>query len=231
MPPPVSKPFLRPTCSQLRSSSGSKPGGAAMPAGRYNLSWMTPLVATFGEVMLRLSPPGFERILQSPTFQATFGGGEANVAVSVAQLGGKSRFITVLPSSNAMADGLTGELRRFGVDVDRVVYGPGRMGLYFVEAGANQRPSKVLYDREQAARLRIAKPGSIDWKTALEGVTWFHITGITPAISASARGTLARGAAGSPGSGNSDLVRSQLPEEPLEMGKVADRSHAGAWSS
>jgi 2-dehydro-3-deoxygluconokinase len=146
---------------------------------------MTPLVATFGEVMLRLSPPGFERILQSPSFQATFGGGEANVAVSVAQLGGKSRFITVLPSSNALADGLTGELRRFGVDVDRVVYGPGRMGLYFVEAGANQRASKVLYDRAGSA-IAVAKPGSIDWKTALESVTWFHITGITPAISATA---------------------------------------------
>src|SRR4051795_7284038 len=146
---------------------------------------MTPLVATFGEVMLRLSPPGFERILQSPMFQATFGGGEANVAVSVAQLGGKSRFITVLPTSNALADGLTGELRRFGVDVDRIVYGPGRMGIYFVEAGANQRASKVLYDRADSA-IAIAKPGAIQWKTALEDVSWLHITGITPAISACA---------------------------------------------
>lgn len=135
--------------------------------------------------MLRLSPPGFERILQSPMFNATFGGGEANVAVSVSQLGGKSRFITVLPDSNALADGLAGELRRFGVEVDRIVYGPGRMGLYFVEAGANQRPSKVLYDRAGSA-IAIAKPGSINWKTALDGATWFHITGITPAISASA---------------------------------------------
>jgi len=146
---------------------------------------MTPLVATFGEVMLRLSPPGFERILQSPTFHATFGGGEANVAVSISQLGGKSRFITVLPRANALADGLAGELRRFGVDVDRVVYGPGRMGLYFVEAGANQRPSKVLYDREHSA-IALAKVGTINWRSALEGATWFHITGITPAISASA---------------------------------------------
>src|SRR3954447_21692477 len=131
---------------------------------------MPPLIATFGEVMLRLSPPGFERILQSPIFQATFGGGEANVAVSIAQFGAKSRFITVLPASNALADGLAGELRRFGVDVDRVVYGPGRMGLYFVESGANQRPSKVLYDREGSA-IALAKPGSINWKSALEGVT------------------------------------------------------------
>lgn len=135
--------------------------------------------------MLRLSPPGFERILQSPMFQATFGGGEANVAVSIAQLGAKSRFLTVLPEANAIAEGLTGDLRRFGVDVDRVVYGPGRMGLYFVEAGANQRPSKVLYDRQGSA-IALAKPGSINWKTALEGATWFHITGITPAISETA---------------------------------------------
>src|SRR3954451_2743167 len=146
---------------------------------------MPPLIATFGEVMLRLSPPGFERILQSPMFQATFGGGEANVAVSLAQLGAKSRFITVLPKANAIADGLTGDLRRFGVDVHRVAHGPGRMGIYFVEAGANQRPSKVLYDRQHSA-IAIAPPNAIDWKYALEGTTWFHITGITPAISASA---------------------------------------------
>lgn len=135
--------------------------------------------------MLRLSPPGFERILQSPSFHATFGGGEANVAVSIAQLGGKSRFITVLPASNAVADGLIGDLRGFGVDVDKIVYGPGRMGLYFVEAGANQRPSKVLYDRHGSA-IALAKPGAIDWNTALAGATWFHITGITPAISETA---------------------------------------------
>jgi 2-dehydro-3-deoxygluconokinase len=146
---------------------------------------MAPLIATFGEVMLRLSPPGFERFLQTPQFVATFGGGEANVAVSVAQYGAKSRFITVLPKSNDIASGLVSELRRFGVDTEKIVYGPGRMGTYFVEAGANQRPSKVLYDREGSA-IAVAKPGSIDWKSALEGVRWFHITGITPAISASA---------------------------------------------
>jgi 2-dehydro-3-deoxygluconokinase len=145
---------------------------------------MPPLIATFGEVMLRLSPPGFERILQSPIFQATFGGGEANVAVSLAQFGAKSRFITVLPK-NTIADGLAGDLRRFGVDVDRIAYGPGRMGIYFVEAGANQRPSKVLYDRQHSS-IAIAPLNAIDWKYALEGVTWFHITGITPAISESA---------------------------------------------
>jgi 2-dehydro-3-deoxygluconokinase len=146
---------------------------------------MTPLVATFGEIMLRLAPPGFERILQSPQFVATFGGGEANVAVTIAQFDASSRFITVLPPANAVADAFIGELRRFGVDPSHIVRGPGRMGIYYVEAGANQRPSKVLYDREHSA-IALAKPGTINWKSALRGATWFHITGITPAISASA---------------------------------------------
>jgi 2-dehydro-3-deoxygluconokinase len=143
------------------------------------------MIAAFGEIMLRLTPPGLERFLQSPQFQATFGGGEANVAVSVAQFGAASRFITVLPDANPIADAFIGELRRFGVDPSRIVRGKGRMGVYFVEAGANQRPSKVLYDRDHSA-LALAKPGSIDWQRALQDVSWFHITGITPAISASA---------------------------------------------
>jgi 2-dehydro-3-deoxygluconokinase len=146
---------------------------------------MAPVVATFGEVMLRLTPPGFERFLQSPQFMATFGGAEANVAVSLAQFGVISRFITVLPDRNSLADALIGELRRYGVDTNHIVRGPGRLGVYFVEAGANQRPSKVLYDRESSA-IAIAKPGSIDWKGALKDATWFHTTGITPAVSASA---------------------------------------------
>lgn len=135
--------------------------------------------------MLRLSPPGFERVMQTPQFVATFGGGEANVAVTLAQFGTASRFVTVLPPANAIADAFIGEIRRFGVDADQVVRAPGRMGVYFVEAGANQRPSKVLYDREGSS-IAVAKPGTIHWKKALDGVTWFHITGITPAISASA---------------------------------------------
>jgi 2-dehydro-3-deoxygluconokinase len=146
---------------------------------------MTPLFATFGEVMLRLSPPGFERFLQTPVLQATFGGGEANVAVSLAQFGAAARFISVLPEANPLADGCAGELRRFNVDDGQIVRRPGRMGVYFVEAGANQRPSKVLYDRAFSA-MALAKPGDIDWDKALAGVTWLHVTGITPAISASA---------------------------------------------
>jgi 2-dehydro-3-deoxygluconokinase len=146
---------------------------------------MEHLVASFGEIMLRLAPPGFERFLQSPQFVATWGGGEANVAVAIAQFGGRSRFITVLPNANPIADTFVGELRRFGVESDRIVRGPGRLGIYFVETGANQRPSKVVYDREHSA-IAIAKPGLVDWDRALDGATWFHITGITPALSESA---------------------------------------------
>jgi 2-dehydro-3-deoxygluconokinase len=145
---------------------------------------MSNLVISFGETMLRLAPPGFERFLQSPQFVATFGGGEANVAVAVSGFGVPARYITVIPS-NPIGDALVGELRRFGVDASRIVRGKGRMGVYFVETGANQRPSKVVYDREHSA-IAIAKPGDIDWSSALEGGSWFHITGITPAISQSA---------------------------------------------
>jgi 2-dehydro-3-deoxygluconokinase len=136
-------------------------------------------------VMLRLTPPGFERLLQTPVFNASFGGGEANVAVALAQFGAPSRFITVLPEANPIADALVGEMRRFGVDASQIVRGPGRMGIYFIEAGANQRASKVLYDRAHSA-ISIAAPDLIDWSRALEGATWFHTTGITPAVSESA---------------------------------------------
>lgn len=145
----------------------------------------TPLIATFGEVMLRLAPPAFERLLQSPQLMATFGGGEANVAVSLAQFSARSRFLSVLPDGNPIAEALVGELRRFGVETAHIVRAPGRMGIYFLEPGANQRPSKVFYDREHSA-IALAKPDIIDWKNALADATWFHTTGITPAISACA---------------------------------------------
>ncbi len=142
-------------------------------------------VAAFGEIMLRLTPPDHERFLQTPHFSATWGGGEANVAVSIAQFGGSSRYITVLPANHPMADACMGELRRFGVDVDHIVRGPGRLGIYFVETGANHRPSKVVYDRAGAA-IAIAQPGSIGWDRVLNNIGWFHMTGITPALSDSA---------------------------------------------
>ena len=139
---------------------------------------------TFGEIMLRLRAPGHERFFQSNMMEATFGGGEANVAVSLANYGEDAAFLTVLPE-NALGDECVRELRRFGVDTKRILRGKGRMGIYFLEAGANQLPSKVVYDREYSA-ISLAKPGDIDWDKAFEGIDWFHITGITPAISESA---------------------------------------------
>lgn len=134
--------------------------------------------------MLRLRTPGHERFFQSNMMEATFGGGEANVAVSLVNYGMEAQYCTVLPD-NAIGDECVKELRRFGVDVSKVQRGPGRMGIYFLENGANQLPSKVVYDRAYSA-IALAKPGDIDWDKVFDGVDWFHITGITPAISESA---------------------------------------------
>lgn len=139
---------------------------------------------TFGEIMLRLKPVGLERFFQSPLLEATFGGGEANVAVSLANFGMDTAYVTILPQ-NDIADACIAELRRFGVDTSLIKRGQGRMGIYFLETGANQRPSKVVYDRSYSA-IALAKPDDLDWKEIFEGATWFHITGITPAISQSA---------------------------------------------
>lgn len=139
---------------------------------------------TFGEIMLRLKSPGHERFFQSPMLEATFGGGEANVAVSLANYGEDVGFLSVLPK-NTIGDECIKELRSFGVDTTRIVRGGERLGIYYLESGANQRPSKVIYDRAHSS-ICDAKPGDIDWEKAFEGVEWFHITGITPAISESA---------------------------------------------
>ena len=141
-------------------------------------------VISFGEIMLRLKPINFERFFQSPLLEATFGGGEANVAVSLANFGMDAAYVTVLPS-NDIGNACVAELRKFGVDTSPIVRGSGRMGIYFLENGANQRPSKVIYDRANSS-IALAKPGVIDWKKTFAGSNWFHITGITPAISASA---------------------------------------------
>jgi 2-dehydro-3-deoxygluconokinase len=141
-------------------------------------------VITFGEIMLRLAPPGFERLLQSPQFVATFGGAEANVAVALASFGLSASFVSVLPA-NSIADAAVAELRRFGVDTSQIVRGAGRLGVYYLEAGANQRPSRIVYDRDHSA-MALAKPGDISWQRVFEGASWFHISGITPALSTSA---------------------------------------------
>ncbi len=141
-------------------------------------------IVSFGEIMLRLKAPGFERLFQSPMLEATFGGGEANVAVSLANFGLDVSFVSVLPE-NAIANACVAELRRFGVDTSLIVRGAGRMGIYYLENGANQRPSTVVYDRAHSA-LALAAPGCIDWPSVFKGAGWFHISGITPAISQSA---------------------------------------------
>jgi 2-dehydro-3-deoxygluconokinase len=145
---------------------------------------MTGRVVTFGEIMLRLAPPGFERFLQTPRFVASFGGAEANVAVALASLGVDAAFVSVLPT-NPIADAAVAELRRFGVDTSPVLRAPGRLGIYYLEAGANQRPSRIVYDRDYSS-MTLAKPGDIPWPRVLEGAAWFHISGITPALSSSA---------------------------------------------
>ena len=141
-------------------------------------------VITFGEIMLRLKSPGFEKLMQTPVLEATFGGGEANVAVSLANFGLDAAFVTALPD-NDLGKACLMEVRKFGVDVSNIIMLPGRMGVYFLEAGANQRPSKVIYDRAGSA-IAAAPRDSLDWDKAFQGGDWFHISGITPALSASA---------------------------------------------
>lgn len=141
-------------------------------------------IVTFGEIMLRLKSPGYERFFQSPALEATFGGGEANVSVSLANYGLDTAFVTVLPD-NDIGTACIRELRGFGVDTTKIVRAPGRMGIYYLETGSVQRPSKVIYDRA-GSTIAEAGPDAIDWDAAFEGATWFHLTGITPAISAAA---------------------------------------------
>lgn len=141
-------------------------------------------VVTLGEIMLRLKSPGFERFFQSPQFEATFGGGEGNVALSLAQFGLDVAFVTALPK-NPIGDACVRFLRGYGVNTSFIARGGERMGIYFLEAGANQRPSNVVYDRAHSA-ISTAVPGDFDWDAVFDGAGWFHITGITPAISASA---------------------------------------------
>ena len=141
-------------------------------------------IVTLGEIMLRLKSPALERFFQSPSLEATFGGGEANVAVSLANYGMDAAFVTALPN-NAIGEACLRDVRGFGVDVSNIKMIDGRMGIYFLETGSNQRPSKVVYDRADSA-IAIAPIDLFDWEKIFEGADWFHISGIAPAISASA---------------------------------------------
>ncbi|MBN2311405.1 MAG: sugar kinase [Candidatus Hydrogenedentes bacterium] len=141
-------------------------------------------VVTFGEVMMRLAPPGFQRFVQARSFEATYAGGEANVAASLAQYGHAVEYVTRLPE-NELGDACLNFLRQYGIGVSHIVRGGDRLGIYFLETGAAQRSSKVIYDRANSA-LATIEPGMVDWKAAFAGANWFHWTGITPAISESA---------------------------------------------
>ena len=139
---------------------------------------------SFGEIMLRLKTPGNERFFQSPGFEATFGGGEANVAVALANYGLDAGFVSALPD-NDIGESAIRELRRFGVNPTHVNRSGDRVGIYYLETGANQRPSKVVYDRAGSS-ICMARPGDFDWQEIFDGAKWLHITGIAPALSASA---------------------------------------------
>jgi 2-dehydro-3-deoxygluconokinase len=141
-------------------------------------------IVTFGEVMLRLKSPGYERLLQSPLLEATFGGAEANVAVSLAHFGLAASFVSVVPP-NDIGDACVAELHRHGVDTTDVRRAGDRLGIYFLEGGANQRPSKVTYDRAGSA-ISVAKADDFDWRAVFDRAAWFHISGVTLGISAAA---------------------------------------------
>ena len=137
-------------------------------------------VVTFGEIMLRLATPGFQRFTQSDRFDATFGGGEANVTVSLAHFGHDARFICKLPE-HEIGQAALNRLRQYGVDTAYILRGGERIGIYFLETGASQRPSKVIYDRANSAISQMAAD-EVDWDAAMDGADWFHWTGITPAL-------------------------------------------------
>lgn len=138
-------------------------------------------IITFGEIMLRLATPGYLRFAQANNLEATFGGGEANVAVSLANYGMDAQFVTRLPN-NDIAKACVCDLHKYGVKTDHIIYGGERLGIYFLETGAVARASKVIYDRAHSAISEI-EPGMIDWEKVFDGADWFHWTGITPAIS------------------------------------------------
>lgn len=143
---------------------------------------MSPRVVTFGEIMLRLTPPDFKRIVQTNSFNAIYGGGEANVSVSLANYGFDAAFVTKLPR-NPIGQAALNELRRFGVNTKYIVRGGQRLGIYFCENGASQRPSNVLYDRAHSA-IAEADQEDFNWDEIFADADWFHFTGITPALSA-----------------------------------------------
>ncbi|MCL2478626.1 MAG: sugar kinase [Treponema sp.] len=138
-------------------------------------------IITFGEIMLRLAPEGYYRFVQAASYGATYGGGEANVAIALANFGADVAFVTKLPK-HEIGQGAVNTLRQYGVDTSKIVRGGDRVGIYFLEKGASQRASKVIYDRAYSA-IATAEPGDFNWDSIFKDASWFHFTGITPAIS------------------------------------------------
>jgi len=168
--------------------------------------------------MLRLKAPGTERLFQSPQLEVSMAGGEANVAVSLANFGMAVDYVTMLPK-NPVGEACIAELRKFGVGAGWIERGGERVGVYYLESGANQRPSLVVYDRTGSA-IALAKPCSFNWAKIFAGAAWFHLTGITPAISQSAADR---------------VLRLQLPQEFMEVRAIGpgsddrDRAPGGHW--
>lgn len=164
---------LKITASHL--ATGVAPAQAAAPVEN--------VVVTFGEIMARMAAPGFLRLRQTRDFEVTYAGAEASVAASVTTFGGKTRYVTALPANNPLADATEDSVRLIGVDASCILRTEtGRLGLYFLETGANQRPSTVVYDRADSA-ISITPADAYDWDAAFENACWLHLSGITPAIS------------------------------------------------
>lgn len=181
-----------------------------------------PDIVTFGEIMLRLTPPGHLRFTQAPHFEITFGGAEANVAVTLAQLGSNAGYVTRLPA-NDLAQRAINELRGLGVDTSSIVRGGERLGVYFLEQGASQRSGKIIYDRANSA-IAEAEPEEFDWDKIFAGAKWFHWSGITPALSPSAAKVTEQAIAAARRLGMAvsfDLnYRAKLWTNPLQAGEV-----------
>ena len=181
---------------------------------------------TFGEIMLRLTPPGFERLLQSPTLHATFGGGEANVAASLAGFGLPAAFVTILPQANPLADAAIGELRRFGVDTSHIARSAGRMGIYFLETGASQRGSRVVYDRAGSAFALAVGEHRLAARAGRRRMVSRH--GHHARRQRGGGESRARGRAHRARHGHHGVVRSEFSEESLEVGQARVRGDARA---
>ncbi len=179
-------------------------------------------IVTFGELMIRLQPYNYERFVQADHLEFSFGGGEANVAVSLANYGMDAAFVTKLPA-HAIGQAAVNSLRRYGVDTSMIVRGGDRIGIYFNEKGASQRGSVCIYDRAHSA-IQEATTADFDWNKIFEGVDWFHFTGITPALGPNVVDICRGGLPGGQGARRQDLLRPELPRQAVDP-RAGARGH------